>query len=155
MNQISLFFELIKIGNMIWKIKPDIEFLNQIGDNTLVKHLGIEITEIGDDYIIAKMPVDHRTKQPMGLLHGGASVALSESMGSFASVLAVDDITKTPAVGLEINANHLKSVKSGYVFAKTTPIRIGRTIHVWNTDITDEEGNLVCTSRLTVMIMAK
>lgn len=138
---------------MIWKIKPDLSILNAIGQNTMVSHLGIEVIEVGDDFIRAKMPVDHRTKQPMGLLHGGASVALSESMGSIAAFLTVDDITKTPAVGVEINANHLKSARSGHVYAKTTPIRIGRTIQVWNTEITDEQDNLVCTSRLTVMIL--
>lgn len=138
---------------MIWKFKPSIDALNQIGANTLVHHLGIKVIEIGNDYIKATMPVDHRTRQPMGLLHGGASVALSESMGSFASVLMVGDPAKSPVVGLEINANHLKSVREGYVTATTSPIRIGRKIHVWNTEIHDQAGQLICTSRLTVMVL--
>lgn len=137
---------------MIWKVKPDLEALNSIGKGNMIEHLGIKVLEVGDDYIKASMPVDHRTKQPMGLLHGGASAALSESMGSFASVLVVDDPMNTPIVGLELNANHLKSAKSGLVFATTKPIRLGRRIHVWNTEITDESGDLICVSRLTVMV---
>ena len=138
---------------MIWKYTPSIDVLNQIGANTLVHHLGIKVIEVGDNYIKASMPVDHRTKQPMGLLHGGASVALSESMGSFASVLMVGDPVKTPVVGIEINANHLKSAKEGVVIATTTPVRIGRKIHVWNTEIHNSANELICTSRLTVMVL--
>lgn len=138
---------------MIWKVKPDLETLNNIGEGNMVAHLGITVVEIGDDFIKAKMPVDHRTKQPMGLLHGGASVALSESMGSFASFLTLDDISKQQTVGVEINANHLKSVKSGYVYATTTPVKLGRRLQIWDTKITDEESNVVCVSRLTTMII--
>jgi 1,4-dihydroxy-2-naphthoyl-CoA hydrolase len=138
---------------MIWKVKPDLETLNNIGEGNMVAHLGITVVEIGDDFIKAKMPVDHRTKQPMGLLHGGASVALSESMGSFASFLTLDDISKQQTVGVEINANHLKPVKSGYVYATTTPVKLGRRLQIWDTKITDEESNVVCVSRLTTMII--
>ncbi|KXK39475.1 MAG: hotdog fold thioesterase [Saprospiraceae bacterium] len=136
---------------MIWKLKPNLEVINAFNKNTMVEHLDIQITEIGDDYIKASMPVDHRTKQPMGLLHGGASVALSESIGSVASWLVAGDPTKS-VVGIEINANHLRSAKDGRVHSVTRPIRLGRTLHVWNTEIFDEGENLVCVSRLTVMV---
>lgn len=136
---------------MIWKNEPTIEALNMINENTLGSHLGIFITEVGKDYIKATMPVDHRTKQPMGLLHGGASVVLSETVGSIAGVLIVDDITKETIVGVEINANHLKAVRKGHVHSITKPIRIGKTIQVWNTEIYNDEGDLVCVSKLTTM----
>ena len=136
---------------MIWKVKPDVEVINNFNKDTLVAHLGIEIVEVGSDFIKSKMPVDHRTRQPMGLLHGGESVVLSESVGSMASWLVTADQTKN-IVGIEVNANHLKSAKSGFVFGITKPIRIGRTLHVWNTEIYDEDDNLLCVSRLTVMV---
>lgn len=136
---------------MIWKTKPSLEVLNQISHNNMMEHLGIKIIEVGNDYIKATMPVDHRTKQPMGLLHGGASVALSESIGSIAGVLICDDLSKESIVGVEINANHLRSVKSGLVTSITKPLKIGRKLQVWNTEIFDDQGKLVCTSRLTTM----
>ncbi len=135
----------------IWKHDVTVEALNHGMSNTLVRNLGIEITEIGDDYILSKMPVDKRTYQPMGLLHGGASAALSESIGSMASFLLMEDMSRQP-VGLEINCNHLRSAREGWVHGRTTPIKIGRTIHVWNTDIVDQDDNLIACSRLTVMI---
>ena len=137
----------------IWKTNPTLEALNDIGKGSLPEHLGIEFNEVGPDYIKAKMPVDRRTKQPMGLLHGGASAALSETMGSVAGVLIIEDMSKQSIVGIEINANHLRSAKSGYVYATTRPIKIGMRLQVWNTDIHDDEGKLVCTSRLTTMIV--
>lgn len=137
----------------IWKTNPTLEALNDIGKESLPGHLGIEFTEVGDDYIKAKMPVDHRTKQPMGLLHGGASAALSETMGSVAGVLLIEDPSKQSIVGIEINANHLRSARSGYVYATTRPIKIGRRLQVWNTEIHDDQGKLICTSRLTTMII--
>lgn len=136
---------------MIWKVKPTLEFLNSMSKGTLLEHLDIKVTEVGDDYIKATMPVDHRTKQPMGLLHGGASVALAESMGSIAGVLILDDIMKESIVGVEINANHLKSATSGIVTSVTKPIRIGNRIQVWQTDIYDENDAHICTSKLTTM----
>lgn len=136
---------------MIWKTMPEPAIINQINDNTMVSHLGIEVTEIGNDYIKAKMPVDHRTKQPMGLLHGGASAVLSESMGSVASWMVSGDTNKA-IVGLEINANHLKSAHDGYVHSITRPVRLGNTIHVWDTEIRNDQDELVCVSRLTVMV---
>lgn len=111
-------------------------------------------TEVGDDYLSATMPVDRRTYQPAGLLHGGASVALAESLGSLASVMCLPDETHMP-VGVEINANHLKAVSSGTVTGTVKPIKVGRSIHVWNIEIRDEANDLVCVSRLTVKIVKR
>lgn len=129
-----------------------IDALNQISENTMVDHLGIKITEVGVDYMIATMPVDHRTKQPMGLLHGGASVALAETLGSIASAILLSGKNLAP-VGLEINANHIRAVKKGVVTGKVTPIHIGRKTHVWDIRITNEENQLVNVSRLTVAVI--
>ena len=137
-------------------INPDVtlEALRARSRNSLDAHLGIEYTEIGTDYLCARMPVDERTRQPYGILHGGASVVLAESMGSVASVLRLPDPTTQRAVGLEINANHIRSVASGWVYGKCSPIHVGRTTHVWDIRITDEAGKLVCVSRLTIAIIA-
>ena len=141
---------------MLWKVKPTIEQFNEITQNNLIGNLGIEITEIGDDYIIAKMPVDVRTVQPTRILHGGASVALAETLGSYASGLCIADDPKKQAVGIEINASHLSSAREGtFVYGKVMPLRIGRTMHFWQIDITNEEGKLVCVSRLTVAIVER
>jgi 1,4-dihydroxy-2-naphthoyl-CoA hydrolase len=137
---------------MIWKHKATVEDLNRLSQNTLVDYLGIEIIEIGEDYIKSKMPVDRRTTQLMGLLHGGASCVLSESMGSIAAHLCVDNPTRSPIVGIEINANHIKSAKSGFVTGITRPVKVGRTLQVWNTDIYNDEDEHICTSRLTVLV---
>ena len=139
---------------MIWKHTPTLEGINATSKNTLAERLGIEFTTIGDDFLTAKMPVDHRTVQPMGLLHGGASVALAETLGSVASVLCIDDLTKLMPVGVEINANHLRSATSGFVYGTARPLRLGRTLHVWNIEIQDEAGKLVCVSRLTVAVVS-
>ncbi len=133
--------------------RTTLEQLNSSNPNTLSGSLGIEFTEIGDDYLTAKMPVDHRTVQPYGILHGGASVALAETVGSVASLLAIE--TGGTCVGVEINANHLKSVTSGYVHGTAKPIRIGKTIHVWNIEIIDDLGNMICVCRLTVLVKPK
>jgi 1,4-dihydroxy-2-naphthoyl-CoA hydrolase len=119
----------------------------------MLGHLGIEFTEIAADYLKAKMPVDHRTKQPFGLLHGGASVVLAESMGSIASLLAVPDMNQFKGVGVEINANHLKAARGGYVTGVCIPLRIGKTLHVYEIKIYDESEQLICASRLTVAIL--
>jgi 1,4-dihydroxy-2-naphthoyl-CoA hydrolase len=137
---------------MIWFNKIDNESINRMGDNNLSAHFGIQISEIGDNFIKATMPVDHRTKQPYGLLHGGASVALAETVGSYASHLVIDQ-AKYWAVGLEINANHIKKVSSGMVTACARPIHLGKSTHVWHIEICDENQNLVCISRLTVAIV--
>ena len=114
------------------------------------KALGIEVTEIGDDYIIAKMPVTEKTKQPYGILHGGASCVLAESIGSTAAALSMDGSKKYP-VGIEINANHISSPTEGFVYAKAVPVHIGGSTSVWNIDITDDAGKRVCYSRVTAM----
>ena len=141
---------------MIWKIKPALETLQQIGVNSMSDTLGIEFVEYGDDFLTAKMPVDHRTVQPFRILHGGASVALAETLGSIASVLTLEPNTKKQVVGIEINANHLSSAREGsWVFGTVKPIRVGRTIQVWNIDIKDESGKLICVSRLTCAIVER
>ncbi len=128
--------------------------LQEISKNTMVEHLGIEFLELGDNYITAKMPVDHRTQQPMGLLHGGASVALAETLGSVASSLLID-LNNFACVGLEINANHIKSAHSGHVIGKATPIHIGKKTHVWDIRITNLNNALISICRLTVAIIEK
>ena len=139
---------------MIWKIKPSLEILQQIGVNTLSDNLGIEFVEFGADYLTAKMPVDHRTVQPFRILHGGASVALAETLGSVASVLTLEQGAKKQVVGVEINANHLSSAREGsFVLGTVKPIRIGRSIQVWNIEIKDESGKLICISRLTCAVV--
>jgi 1,4-dihydroxy-2-naphthoyl-CoA hydrolase len=141
---------------MIWKTQPTIEGINTIGNGSMSGYLDIEFTEVGDDYLVAKMPVDHRTIQPFRILHGGASVVLAETLGSVASVLCIADMSKYQAVGVEINANHLSSAREGtVVYGTVRPIRVGRTMHVWNIEIKDERGKLVCVSRLTVAIVER
>lgn len=127
--------------------------LNDLEQATIVTHLGIEFIEIGPDFITARMPVDHRTHQPFGILHGGASVVLAETIGSTASFLALSNPMKQRAVGLEINANHVRSVKSGWVYGKATPLHLGRSTHIWDIKITTEDDKLVCASRLTMAII--
>ena len=138
---------------MIWKQPFNIEILNKLSENGMVAHLGIEFTEFGGDYLEAKMPVDHRTMQPDGLLHGGASVVLAETLGSVAATLCLEDFQNTSIVGLEINANHLSSAREGFVIGRATPIKIGRRIQVWNIEIRDEADKKICISRLTTAIV--
>lgn len=140
---------------MIWKQTFTLEGLNQICQQTMVDHLGIEFTAFGDDYLEASMPVDERTVQPARLLHGGASVALAETVGSVASQLCIEDMGEQMAVGLEINANHLSPARSGKVIGRVSPLRIGRRIHVWQIDIRDETGRKICVSRLTIAVVAR
>lgn len=137
----------------IWKHQPQVDDLNALGKNTLGEHLGLQFVAIGPDRIWASMPVDDRTKQPMGLLHGGANVALAETLGSVASHLCIPPAESKMAVGVEINANHLKSARSGRVYGMVEPIRIGKSIHVWRISIKNTRGQLLCTSRLTCMII--
>ena len=131
-----------------------IDQLKQLNEPTLGKHLGMEWTEIGPDYLSMKMPVDDRTKQPYGLLHGGASCALAETVGSVASHLVID-AAHFICVGLEINANHLKSVRTGYVVGVAKPIHIGKKTQVWEIKITNEQLELVCVSRITMAVLDK
>ena len=134
-------------------IKATLEQLNALNKNTLGETLGIEFTAVGDNFITAKMPVDSRTVQPYRILHGGASLALAETVGSVAAQMTVG--MDRPCVGVEINANHLKSVTEGYVHGTAKPIRIGKNIQVWNIEIVDDYDNLVCVSRLTVLVKDK
>ena len=153
----------------IWKTSPmpTLEWLNQMNQNTIHESLGIKFTSISENSLEAIMPVDHRTHQPAGLLHGGASTVLAESLGSIASLLAagieIDLATGglkkgssvKHCVGIEINASHLQGVRSGFVTGRTQPIRIGKTLHVWDIQIregSDPQGTLVCQSRLTVLV---
>jgi len=122
--------------------------------NTMVSTLGIEITDFGEEYLCGKMPVDDRTKQPFGLLHGGASVALAETLGSMGAGMHVD-LENYSVVGIEINSSHLKAMKDGWVYGKAVPIRIGRKIQVWDINIKDEKDNMVCKSRLTLAVIKK
>ena len=131
-----------------------LDTLNSMGHGTMIDVLGIEFIDVQPDFIKAKMPVDSRTKQPYGLLHGGASVVLAETLGSIASSLAVADPTKQRGVGVEINANHMKSVKEGFVIGTCTALKIGKTLHVYDIKIHNESGDLVCVSRLTVAILS-
>ena len=138
------------------KYKKDlvIEDLLSVGKDTMGEYLGIEWTEIGDDFIKARMPVDHRTKQPYGLLHGGASCVLSETIGSLASAMVIDH-SKFVCVGLEINANHVRSAREGFVTGIATPLHLGSNTHVWDIKIHDEVKKLVCVSRLTVAVIPR
>lgn len=137
----------------MFKVNRSIEELNEWCKGNMLEHLGIKFLEVCPEYLKASMPVDHRTKQPFGLLHGGASVVLSETLGSVATAFAVDDYTKEVGVGIEINANHLKSVTSGTVIGICTPIRLGKRIQVFETKIYNEEEELICVSRLTCAIV--
>ncbi len=138
----------------IWHQLISLELLNQFGSVKMMAHLGIEFTDIGEDYLAAKMPVDHRTQQPMGLLHGGASVVLAETLGSTAANLCLNPSTHY-ALGLEINASHIRSVKTGYVYGITRPIRLGKSTHLWNIEIKDDESNLVCLSKIILSVRVR
>jgi 1,4-dihydroxy-2-naphthoyl-CoA hydrolase len=136
--------------------KPEeinLEALNQRGKNTMAEWLGIDFCEIGSDYLVAKMPVDHRTIQPLGVVNGGAFCALAETVGSMAANLCIDR-SKFVALGLDINANHLKSASKAFVYGTTKPFHIGKTTQVWEIKITDEEGKLCCISRLTMAVVS-
>jgi 1,4-dihydroxy-2-naphthoyl-CoA hydrolase len=135
-------------------IKPTLESLNAMSAGNMGEHLGIEFTGFGDDYICGRMPVDHRTRQPMGLLHGGASAAFAETLGSVGSVMLIDTEYQS-VVGVEINANHLRKVTAGFVSGKATLVMRSRKLHVWDIRITNEDDELVCLSRLTVMILER
>jgi 1,4-dihydroxy-2-naphthoyl-CoA hydrolase len=139
---------------MMFNKNLDFTSISAAGNKSMGDHLGIEFLEIGEDFVTARMPVDHRTQQPFGILHGGASVALAESLGSVASFLTLTDSMTQRAVGLEINANHIRGVSSGWVYAKAIPLHLGRTTHVWDIKITSEEGKLVCVVRFTVAIIS-
>lgn len=136
----------------IWQVRPSLEELQQLRRGSMVEHIDIRFTEIGPDYLRASMPVDHRTMQTMGILHGGASVALAETVGSTAANLCLD-ISKQSCVGQEINANHLRPAASGLVTATARPIHLGTRSQVWSIEIRDDRERLVCISRLTMAII--
>jgi 1,4-dihydroxy-2-naphthoyl-CoA hydrolase len=139
----------------IWFDKEvSLEKFKHFGKGTMDEHIGIEWIEAGDNFLKAKMPVDHRTTQAYGLLHGGASCVLAEALGSVASAMAID-FSKFYCVGLEINANHIRSAKEGYVTGIATPLHLGGSTHVWDIKIYDEKEKLICVSRLTVAIIPR
>jgi len=134
----------------IWKKAVSVEKINSFTQGCVISHLGIKFTDISEDSLTATMPVNECTRQPLGFLHGGASVVLSETLGSVASHLCVDE--NKLCLGIEVNANHLKSVKEGVVVGVATPLRLGRSIQVWDIRISSEDGQLICVSRLSVAI---
>ncbi len=138
----------------IWLTEPTLDGLTAHAQHTMVDYIGIEFTEIGGDYLKARMPVDRRTLQPFGLLHGGASAALAETLGSVAANLCVDSREKY-CVGLEINANHIRSARAGYVIGVARPVHIGASTQVWEIRISDEQDRLVCISRLTMAVLKR
>ena len=135
----------------IWKKQFDLQALNDFAKDCAVGHLGIQFSAFGDNWIEAQMPVDQRTKQPWGVLHGGISAALAETVGSAGGALCVEE--DQYIVGLDINANHLRPVSGGLVTARATPIQLGRKIHVWQIDIRNQEDKLCCVSRLTLSVL--
>jgi uncharacterized protein (TIGR00369 family) len=137
----------------IWKKHIDLERLNATSANTLIEHLGIVYTDVDDKSISAVMPVTSTTHQPLGMLHGGASVVLAETLGSVAANFCVSN--EYYCVGLEVNANHIRSIKSGTVTGTATPIHLGATTQVWQTTIVDQRDRLICTSRLTVAVLKR
>lgn len=136
----------------IWKQDPDLERINGWSANTMMETLGIRVTAIGEDWLQGTMPVDRRTHQPYGLLHGGASVALAETLGSTAAMLTLDPAQEI-AVGLDINANHIRGVRSGTVTGTARMLHIGRSTQVWEIRIEDADGALVCISRITMAVV--
>jgi 1,4-dihydroxy-2-naphthoyl-CoA hydrolase len=138
----------------IWRTEKTLDQIQEYGRNTLSDHIGIRMTELGPDYLRATMPVSRQTHQPSGVLHGGASVALAETVGSVAANLCVD-MTTHMCLGQEINANHLRGVSSGLVTATARPFHIGMRSHVWHIEIRDEHDRLVCVSRLTMAVVRR
>ena len=143
--------EVIHVAS-IWKQAISVEFLTKIHRETTVAHLGIEFLEVGDDFIRARVPVDIRTRQPYGILHGGVSVVLAETLGSCGA--AFSSLPGYRAVGLDINANHLRSATSGWIIGTARPVHMGRTTHVWQIELANEKGQLTCVSRITMAILA-
>lgn len=138
----------------IWFEPHTVEDMNALNGNTLSDWLGMEITAVGNDFLSGRMPVDHRTLQPYGLLHGGASIALAETLGSLAAAMTVDSAT-TLVVGQEINANHIRGVRAGHVTGTARPIHLGGRSQVWSIEVVDPAGRLVCISRLTLAVLEK
>ena len=131
-----------------------LEKMSNLNKNTMATTIGLELTDVGKDYVCGKIPIDKRTIQPFGFLHGGASVALAETIGSLAGQMQIDP-EREIVLGIEINANHIKSVNEGWVYGKASPIKIGKNIQVWEIQVTDIEKKLVCISRLTLAVVKK
>ena len=138
----------------IWFRQFDVDEVRQFQRGTMHEHLGIEVTDIGDDYVEARMPVDHRTVQPDRILHAGASVALAETLGSVGGTMCIDR-ELFQIVGVEINANHLRPAMSGHVTGRASPIHLGRRTQVWGIEIRDDDKRLVCVSRLTIAVIER
>lgn len=141
----------MSVKESIWKRSVDLAGVNQLGENVAVGLLGIKVVEIGPDYIVGTLEVTPRTHQPFGLLHGGVSCVLAETLGSLGAQLSIDE--PLMAVGTDINASHLRGVRSGVVTGTARPVRRGRRMHWWGIDITDDDKRLICTARLTVAII--
>jgi 1,4-dihydroxy-2-naphthoyl-CoA hydrolase len=139
---------------VIWFKPVEMQDAMKLRPGTLMEHLDIRITEVGDDFLRGDMPVDHRTVQPYGILHGGASVALAETLGSIAAHFCVDN-TLYGTVGMEINANHIRPASSGRVVGTARPVHLGKTSHVWSIEVTNESGKLVCLSRITMAVVER
>ncbi len=136
----------------IWSTRPTLELANAFSEQTLPTHLGIEFLEIGDDFIRARMPVDERTRQPLGMLHGGASATLAETLGSLGGAFCVD-VEKKYVVGLELNCNHVRAMREGFVYGTARPIHLGGLTQIWDIRIVDEREKLVCIARLTLAVL--
>src|SRR5579862_386425 len=144
----------MRIFMKIWQIDISLELIVARSKNTMVEHLGIEFTELGDDYLIARMPVDNRTRQPLGIMHGGASCVLAESVGSTAANFCVD-FSQFYCVGLDINTSHIRSIREGYVFGIAEPFHLGKTTQVWGIEIINEEKQLISVNRLTMAVLSR
>ena len=138
----------------IWSGAPSVADANELSRGSLIGHLGIELLEVGHDHLVARMPVDDRTRQPLGLLHGGASVALAETLASWAAIFTIDR-GRSSCVGMEINANHIRPVTSGWVTGVARPIALGRTTQVWDIRITRDDGQLACICRCTMAVIPR
>jgi 1,4-dihydroxy-2-naphthoyl-CoA hydrolase len=138
----------------IWFKPINLQEVNQRGKNTMVEHLGIEFSDIGDDYLIARMPVDHRTHQPLGIMHGGASCVLAETIGSTAANYCVD-YTSSYCVGLDINTNHIRSIREGFVIGIAKPFHLGKSTQVWGIEIRNQTEQLISVTRLTMAVLKK
>jgi uncharacterized protein (TIGR00369 family) len=141
-------------AQLIWKGEPSLAMVDELSARCVIGHLGIEFVEVGDAFLVARMPVDERTRQPVGVLHGGASVTLAETLASWAATFTVDH-ERVSCVGMEINANHVRSVTSGWVTGLARPVSLGRRTQVWEVRITDDGGELVCISRCTLAIVPR
>jgi len=136
----------------IWQTEISLSLIESRGKNTMVEHLGIEFTEIGADYLIARMPVDHRTRQPIGIMHGGASCVLAETIGSVAANFCVDP-DKYYCVGLDINTNHIRSVREGFVTGTAKPYHLGKSTQVWGIEIVNDQKKIISINRLTMAVL--